>query len=424
MTFAFLLVLMLAPGIANASTAAPPDTLRLEDAYRAARDHYPRGREVEIAARIRELRIENLNTHFLPSLSLNGSAVYQSDVPSIDIPVPGVSPPTVKNDQYKFGLRVDQLIYDGGMTAAQRGVEQTAGDLAGQEAEVATYAIRDQVEAAWFGVLLSEAQSGSLSALVADLEARLQQARSLVDRGASTASNAEVLEAELIRARQQRVATESRAEAGREVLGELTGWNLDATEPLSLPVPRPIDAAGSRPEEVLFELNRENLDRQAAIASRRTRPHISSFVDAAVGRPRGLDFFQNDFGPFVSLGVRVGWNIWDWSRAKRDREALSLQADAVSAREDAFHQQIRTAAARTRREIERLESTIEGDADVVALRARISNEARSKLDNGVITATDYLVERNAEQRARLDAEAHRIQLAQARATLATILGEQ
>jgi outer membrane protein TolC len=114
--------------------------------------------------------------------------------------------------------------------------------------------------------------------------------------------------------------------------------------------------------------------------------------------------------------------VWDWNGSSREREVLRLQSEAVTAREEAFEQRVRTAAAQVRREIERLEAHLEGDAAIVGLRARVSAEARSRFENGVITATDYLAERNEEQRARLAESVHRIQLAQARARLATILG--
>ena len=47
----------------------------------------------------------------------------------------------------------------------------------------------------------------------------------------------------------------------------------------------------------------------------------------------------------------------------------------------------------------------------------------SDIDNGVITATDYLAERNAEHQARLTQALHRLQLIQAQVQYLTILGE-
>jgi outer membrane protein TolC len=321
------------------------------------------------------------------------------------------------------GLTVDQLVYDGGTTSARRAIEHAVADVAGQEVAVEVYALREQVEAAWFGVLLGEVEAASLDALAEDVAARLGLARSYVERGLATGSNVEILEAEQIRIGQQREAALSRSRAARDVLGQLTGWTLGDSARLELPASGPsVPAGGRRPEIALFELSRASLRRQADLASRRTRPRVTSFVDAAVGRPQGQNMFESDFGPWFSVGVRIGWPVWDWNGSSREREVLRLQSEAVTAREEAFEQRVRTAAAQVRREIERLEAHLEGDAAIVGLRARVSAEARSRFENGVITATDYLVESNEEHRARLAESVHRIQLAQARARLATILG--
>ena len=401
--------------------AVQADTLTLSQAYVAASEFYPRAREAGISRDIRDLRIQNLDARFLPSMSLGGQAVYQSDVPSIPISVPGFSLPSVSRDQYRVGLSINQLVFDGGLTTAQKDIERSSSDISGQEVVIAIYGLREQVEAAWFSILLSQAETVSLGVLEEDLQARLDQAKALVGRGVATASNSDILEAEMIRLRQRKEAVNSRHWAGIDILGELTGWSVDQDARLALPANETM-RSGKRPEEDLFELSRRMLDNQAVLASRRTRPRVTSFVDAAVGRPQGLDVFQNDIGPFVSLGVRVGWSFWDWNSARRDREAIVLQAEAITAQEEAFMQRIRTLAAQVKREIERLEASLVGDLEIVALRARVSAEARSQLDNGVITATDYLVERNAEHRAGLDGQFHRIQLAQARVRLVSILG--
>jgi len=242
-----------------------------------------------------------------------------------------------------------------------------------------------------------------------------------VERGVSTGSDADVLRAELIRIGQQVDAAASRRRAGLDVLEELTGWTLGDDVELDLPAPGD-ESARRRPELDLFEARRTDLDRRAAVASTATRPRVTSFAEAAVGRPQGLNLFENRIGPFFTLGIRVKWPLWDWDASSRDRQAIRLRSEAVSAQEESFLQANRAAAATVRRDIERLEAHLAGDEEIIGLRQRISDESRSRLDHGAITATDYLVDRNAEQRARLGLEAHRIQLAQARARLATILG--
>lgn len=401
--------------------AAQADTLTLDHAYRSAAMHDPRAREAALATAVRDLRLENLDTRFLPSLSLGGQAVYHSDVAAIPLSLPGVSLPDVPRDQYRIGATVEQLVYDGGLTAASRAAERAAADVAVQEVAVDAYGIREQVETAWFGALLAGAEAAQLDLLASDLDARLGQVEARVARGAATASDADVLRAERIRVTRQRDAAASRRRVALDVLGELTGWSLPDEVHLPLPRVEP-SGTGDRPELALFEHTRQSLKARGDLAVRATRPRLTSFVDAAVGRPQGLDLFENEVGPFVSFGVRLGWPLWDWNRASRERQALRLQAEAVTAREEAFLQRIRIAEVRVVREIARLERDLAADTEVIALRSRVTEEARSRLDNGVITASDYLVERNAEHLARLAEDVHRIQLAQARARLVTIRG--
>ncbi len=102
---------------------------------------------------------------------------------------------------------------------------------------------------------------------------------------------------------------------------------------------------------------------------------------------------------------------------------LTLQEELLDAEEKSFSKQISIALRRDAAEIERLRQQIERDADVVKLRERITRQASSQLENGVITSTDYLTEKNAESRSQLALRIHRIQLAQARAAYLTTIGQ-
>ena len=135
-----------------------------------------------------------------------------------------------------------------------------------------------------------------------------------------------------------------------------------------------------------------------------------------------MNFFENDLGPFFSVGIRASWTPWDWHVNARERETLALQADVVRAQEEAFDQGLRGRAARLRSEIEAIESQLALDPEIIELRRRIADDKRSQFDSGIATATDYLTERNAEHRAGLAERQRRIQLAQARAALETLLG--
>jgi outer membrane protein TolC len=74
-------------------------------------------------------------------------------------------------------------------------------------------------------------------------------------------------------------------------------------------------------------------------------------------------------------------------------------------------------------EIDKLEKLIATDKEIIDLRIKVKDAARAQLENGVITANDYLREVNAEDQARQSEITHRVQLLQAQINYQTILGK-
>ncbi|RMH53953.1 MAG: TolC family protein [Bacteroidetes bacterium] len=422
-----MLLLLLTGLLLPPDPPIPADTLTLAACYRLAEAAHPLQATAALHEAISAREQALLGLRFRPDLALNGLASYQSDVPGLDLALPGATPPRVPHDQYKVALSVDQLLYDGGSTRRQQALHALQGDLARQQVAVAVYQIREQVHAAFFGVLLHQARLASLRTLAGDLQAQLDLARARIREGTATPGTADVLEVERLKVEQQILEVDAERRAALAVLGILTGTALPEETVLALPPARPLPdeaTAEGRPELAEFALRRAVLAGQAALTQHRRRPQVSSFAEAAYGRPPGQDFFEDTFQPFYSAGLRMRWRFWDWHQSRREREILDAQAAIIEAQEAAFRRQVRAALVQQREAIARLEAVLERDAAIIALRQRISDEAASRLQNGVITATQYVLERNALQQARQTADLHRIQLAQARALYLTTLGER
>jgi outer membrane protein TolC len=74
-------------------------------------------------------------------------------------------------------------------------------------------------------------------------------------------------------------------------------------------------------------------------------------------------------------------------------------------------------------EIDKLTRLVQSDNEIIDLRKDVTSAAKAQLENGVMTASDYLVEVNAEDQARETLIAHQLQLLQARIKYNTIKGE-
>ncbi|HMI79891.1 MAG TPA: TolC family protein, partial [Ferruginibacter sp.] len=89
-------------------------TLKFEEAQGLARANYPIIKQKELISQTAALNISNISKGYLPQLNINGQATYQSDVTSVNVPIPNIKIDAPEKDQYKIYAEASQLIYDGG----------------------------------------------------------------------------------------------------------------------------------------------------------------------------------------------------------------------------------------------------------------------------------------------------------------------
>ena len=70
----------------------------------------------------------------------------------------GVNMKGLNKDQYKIGVDVNQVIWDGGAIKSKNRITQSESEAEKQQVEVELYGLKDRVNALYFGILLLEAQ--------------------------------------------------------------------------------------------------------------------------------------------------------------------------------------------------------------------------------------------------------------------------
>jgi len=142
------------------------------------------------------------------------------------------------------------------------------------------------------------------------------------------------------------------------------------------------------------------------------------------GNPPGNNFFKTEAEPFYVVGAGVKWNIFDWNRARNERQVISYQQDLLNVRKNDIIDNLRRLLDAKRAEIESLEALVKSDDELLELRKRIREAAEAKFENGVITATDYLNELNAERQALLSQQIHMVNLGKAKVEYMNICGKE
>jgi outer membrane protein TolC len=403
---------------------AQHDTIDLYGCFEAVEEHHPSARQKPLIHQQTLLELQNLQARWFPSAELQVQASYQSETVEIDPDLPfDADFPSPSRDQYKATLEISQMIYDGGATSASKKAERVGEKLGKQSVEVDLYQVKDHVMEAYFGILLLKKQKAILQATREELTQRRQSLEAAVENGALLPSDLQSIRAEELKLAQNLDETEAQIRASYQVLSELTGLELEVATPLKLPrAGRRGNLSYQRPENLLYDLKARQIQTTQQVIRSQRLPKISAFGQLGYGKP-GLNMLNDEFGTFYYVGARLSWNIWDWRQNSRQRQVKQLERQKVAAQEESFNRQVDVQLARIDASISRYEKALERDSQIVDLRRQITQSSKSKLENGVITSSDYISDLNLLTRARINRERHRIELVKARISRRFTTGE-
>jgi outer membrane protein TolC len=426
----WVLVAVAAAGRAPAqqTPASPADTLRLAALQTDAVRLDPRQRQLQLQATASNLRLRNIAAERLPSFSANGLAQYQSAVTTLAVPIPGVTIPTPPHDTYDARLNAQESIFDP-TVAPRRNAERAQLTETQAQVRVTLFGLRQEVADAFFTAASLAERAATVDATVTDLMARLRETQVRFREGAALPSDTASIAATLLQRRQEVLQLHADRGAALARLSELAGRPIALDAPVALPdlAAAAANAIGSldqlraRPEYEQFRASRDRIALQEAVTAAQEKPRVSAFGRLGYGKP-GLSVLSNEFQSYWLAGVQVQWSPWTWGSTDRDRQALEVQREIVATNESAFAETLRRGVQQSIATINRLDSALVLDAAIIALREAIDRESRVRLQEGAITAADY-VDRNTDLlAARLARIQHRVEQSQARANLLTMLG--
>ncbi len=404
------------------------DTVTLYDCYRQAEKTYPLARQSGMLEKSNDLKIKNLNKNYLPQLNLNGSASLQSDVTELKLNLPAqfssIQFPQISKDMYKITVDVNQSIYDGNVTGYQKKLEIFNLQSDQESILVELYKLKDRINQAYFSIFMLQQNEVVLNNNKNQLELKLKEIQSAVINGAMLSSNADALQAELMKIDQQLIETRTDRTTAFKVLSELTSSTIPDNSKLVLPRVQISSTAfeDKRPELQLYNIMQTKTGVMKDMVNTRWNPKLYAFGQAGYGRP-GLNMLSNDFTPWCIVGAKLTWNIWNWNLSNNEKKIYDIQKDIIGTQKETFEKNLRIEAASGLAEIEKLGELLQKDQEIIALRIRITHTASSQLDNGVITSSDYIARLNEETQAKLALELHQIQLVKTKIAYLFTLGK-
>ena len=406
--------------------------LTLKECYNRAMTANVLTSEKEAYSNISRIKDDNLSKGWLPTLDANGSFVYNSSVVDMgsalgSLPIPGIASAIkpLPHEQYKITVDINQVIYDGGAIKGARALEKADLSINEKQTETDLYKLRGQINTYYFNLLLLARQKELLKNYLELIKKRISSMQSALNNGVIIKSDIDVLSSEKIKLEQQLTENEIRKASLLKILSGLTGTEIDASTEFILPP----ETSGmtnelSRPELQLFDLRKEQLAAGMKIIESKRMPKAFGFATLGYGNPPGSNFFKDEFAPYYILGAGIKWNIFDWNKAKNEKQMITLQQGIIESRKTDLTESLNRLLESKNAEISSFKALIETDSELIALRKRITASAESQYGNGTITATDYLNELNSERQALINYEIHKINYAMARIEYLNISGKE
>lgn len=396
--------------------------ITLDSCYKWARNNYPNLRQSGYLEQISRLKMENIETSWLPSVVLNGQATYQSDVTGIKIPLPTISIPTVSKDQYKVYAEFRQTIWDGGLSKASGRLEEAILKSNLNQLEVEIYKLNEQVSSAYFAALLAGSQVDIIREQLKSIQESRKSLESGFMNGVVEKSSLLAIDAEILAIRQNEIQAKTIRSSSLAVLSFLTGKVFNDEIKLALvQKDSNVSNTSQRPELALFSSQRNQLRTQSDLLRKSRLPKIAGFGQLGYGRP-GLNMLNNNFDSYYFVGLGISWNALDWKKTLRQQQILDLQDKSIMRQEETFMQSLNILGSQQREQIRKIESFAVSDNEIIRLRNEITKVSESKLRNGAVTTADYIRDLQAETVAKLNAELHRIQLIEAKERFLIING--
>lgn len=392
----------------------------LADCYRLAEANTAIAQNPQLFEKITALKLENVDISRLPTLQWNAKATWQNEVFGLPFSFPGVEV-NIPKTNIVTNLEANYVVLDGGLAEAKKTVEKAKLAVDNQSVAVELNKLREQVDRFFFGALLLQEQTKTLDLTLKDLQAKTTQVEAAVKHGVALESEVLKLKVEQLKIQSKIEEVQSDRRALLSVLSSLIGQNLDEKALLELPATQsPITNRQSlRPELALFDLQKTQILASADLIDAQWKPKLAAFATTGLGYPDPLNFFDDKISPYFIGGVQFQWKFWDWKQVEREREVLAVQTQLIENQKQTFTQTLQHQDGKFREDIAKLQNQIRRDEEVAKLQAEILKQLSSQLENGVATATDYLLQSDAELQARLAMEAHRVQLAQVEAAWRT-----
>ena len=389
----------------------------LEECQQAAEKNYPLIKQYGLIAKTTQLTVKNIQKGWLPQVTASAQATYQSAVTAWPESMQsmyqqmGLNMKGLSKDQYKIGIDLQQTIYDGGAISSQRNLAQQEGKVQEAQTETNLYQVRRRVNEMYFSLLLLNEQIQLNEDVKALLQSSEKKLSAMVKGGTAATSDLDNVRAERLSVEQQNENLKQQKQMLQRMLSVFCGLEVNNTQK-----PAPVQIASSvnnRPEMRLYNSQLELTEAKEKALDTQLRPKLGLFAQGFYGYP-GLNMFEDMMNRKWSLngivGIKLSWNVSAFYTHKNDKARLSAQREMIENAREVFLFNNKLEEIQQNENINRYQTMMKSDDEIIVLRTNVRKAAESKLAHGIIDVISLLREINNENAAKTQQTIHEIDM--------------
>jgi len=279
---------------------------------------------------------KKLTTTFLPEINFNGVYNHQSEIAELSLPflpIPGGSIKAGVYDQYDFSVQLRTLLFDGLSRIHRRHLLNTSLDEQSYRLGYRKKEVQFQVYSQAYQYLYRVQTLNALSNSMAQLALQQQRVHALFEQGFASSIDTLDISSRMNEIKLQRITLKSTINQALHDLELLTGIaKIDSVivSPSATQFTLPSSGQAFAHLGKNFDLQILNFRLQKLNFLKKQQysnylPKMYLAFAYHYGRP-GVNFFEDKWIDYWTVGVQFSWNIWRWGR---DRASIQQQDYAL-----------------------------------------------------------------------------------------------
>ncbi len=417
--------LFLAMSLFSIASLKAQQPAKLEELFEKAISHGTSVNQSQLINQALSINQENANTNYLPKLSINGAASYQTDVTSFKVPIPGIEILPPFKDQYKVTLDLQQNIYDGGSTTALKKFNAANSKVELAKVEHENTQLKEAIAQLYYSAALIDRQKENIEALKRQVTLKIERSEDLLQLGTTTKLALQQLQTKIMELDQQLLDLKFKKNGIISGINLLTGLSL--TEEVNFEINSIADFSPStnlsRTELKLLQAQQALLSNSTNLIKSKYAPKLALVGTLGYGRP-GLNFLARDFDTYgiIGLNLKIPIDHFYTRGMKNELRLNDIQHMRIDEQLEQFTTTQKVKLSAQENEIYRLRSAIVTDEAIVKMKSDMLVVIEDQFTNGIITQREYLEELEQVTMAKNTAALHEVQLAQAIIQYQLLLG--